>query len=350
MRHRHVTALTATAAALLLALGGCLGLPGSTPAEAEAPEPDATDANAPEPQESPPEEEQEVAIEPEIEELLLGEGVFYAGVEYQFESMSVVDLDAENGEDSPRLLGLELTFDVTAYNPGDDTVMPIAPLVLRWDEAGTANVSEVNGQGEFNQVPSDSSTSGTVVFTLPPDALETYDADSARVILGRGDEAAATLPLGSSAELVTRFPVIQQQLHGEGIQAGPLEVTFEKAEVRWNYGTPQMGQAAAEEALLVLEMSVDNTHEAQVCTRRGAGKTMSLKDASGHGYADLGLSERCFQAGATAPSTTGFEIDADYEGTYELEFDVDPVGSEVWMGESTIDLVAGEGEAPSTSG
>src|SRR5699024_1318301 len=100
--------------------------------------------------------------EPEMHDLQVDEAIYNAGNEYEFGSMTVVDLDAEAGNDgdSPRVRGLELTFDVNAYNPFSDSVMPNAPMVLRWDEQGTDNVSEVNGQGDFKQVPSESSTSG----------------------------------------------------------------------------------------------------------------------------------------------------------------------------------------------
>lgn len=336
--------LVVSAASAVLLLSGCSG--------GGDPEPDVQDAVVEEPEEQPEDaDSQDKPAEPEeadIVDMQVDQSVFYAGIEYEYESMQVTDLDEEAGNED-RMLGLELTFDFSAYNPGSDTEMPNAPAVLRWNEDGGENVAEINGQADVKQVPGDSSTSGEMVFTLAPDLLESYDEDSAHLILGHSGEANPVIALGAAAETVDRFPVPQEQIDDEEIVAGPLTITFDEVFVRWNYGIPRQGQTPDDEALLAMYMTIENTSDSQACSRRSAGKTMVLKDEDGNGYVDLGLTERCFKGGTSEEVMTAIEIPEEYEGTYNLEFDVDQVGDAEETGDIDIELVMGDGVAPSAS-
>ncbi|WP_017583427.1 hypothetical protein [Nocardiopsis valliformis] len=328
---------------------GCFGFPGitDTTADGEAPLSVTEEAlSENDTEEAPGENDVDLA------EGQLDTSVFYAGLEYAFESVTVNDLDAETSPGDPpesRVLGVELVFEVNVFNPWAETLTPNTPITLRWDEPGTDNVAEVNGHGDFRQVPGDASVSGEVTVPLLPADLEAYHEDSARLVLGRGGEATAQVPVGSSPETVTRFPVAQPQLEGESFDVGPVKVTIDHAAVQWNYGDPSMGQAAEDEAVLVMDFTVDNGHGGQVCTSRGQGNTMSLVSDGGEGHVDLGLDERCFGSGDSVATFTGFTIAADYADSYLLSMTV-PAGFDTHEGELPLSLVEGEGTAPSTDG
>ncbi len=248
----------------------------------------------------------------------IDETVHYVGLEYTVSGMTVVDLDAEaspDGQVDNRVQGLELTFDVSVFNPGNDTAMPSPPASLRWDEPGTGNVVDVSGRADFRQVPGDSSSSGEIVVRVPPADLEVYDDASARLILGQSGHSAAQVPVGSDAELITRFPV-QQPLDGETFDVNDVEVTITAAEVRWDY----TGNSHLEDgqALLELTYTMANQADRQSCSTRGEG-AFALTLPSGDGIVDLGVTERCVRGGETETDVrTGFLIDADYAGDYTL--------------------------------
>lgn len=346
------TLLPPCAAASALLLTGCFGFPAlpGTAADDDAPAP-ASAAEEARGAEAPGEESRSEGSA-EVVERSLDTSVFYAGLEYAFASMAVNDLDAEASPEDPpdnRVLGVELVFEVSVFNPWDETLMPNTPITLRWDEPGTDNVVEVNGHGDFRQVPGGASVSGEVTVPLRPADLEVYHDDSARLVLGRGGEATAQVPVGSSPEPVNRFPVAQPQLEGASFDAGPVTVTIDHAAVQWNYGDPSMGQASEGEAVFVVDFTVDNGHNRQVCTSRTRGKTMSLVRDGGEGHVDLGLTERCFSGGQSVATFTGFTIDADYADGYTLSITV-PVDFDTHTGELPLSLVAGEGTAPSADG
>ncbi|MFP4234888.1 MAG: hypothetical protein ACLFUG_08170 [Nitriliruptoraceae bacterium] len=262
--------------------------------------------------------------------------VFHAGLEYTVSELVVVDLD--EGADE-RVRGLELTFDVSVFNTGTDTVQPAPPVSLRWDVPGTDEVVDVPGAAEVRQVPGESSSSGEIVIPLLPDDLADYDDATARLIIGRSGQSAAEVPVGAGAELITRLPV-PQPLEGTTLEVGDLVMTITAAEVRWdNLGTP----THVEDGLARFEVtySMENLGEAQSCSRRGEGNSWFLTLPNGDAVADFGVSERCVRRGETITDVfTGFVIDADYAGDYTLrhvrEGDIE--------GEAAITLV----EAPAT--
>lgn len=359
MRTFRATTIAAAAAGLLLVgCGGDEAIGQLTDAFSEAAEDDAADEETDaEPVESDETDEtdetdgsdtgetddagaseQPAADVTTVDGRTIDETVHYAGLEYTVAGMTAVDLDAEaspDGQVDNRVRGIELTFDVSVFNPGNDTVMPSPPISLRWDETGTGNVVDVSGRAEFRQVPGDSSSSGEIVVTVPPADLEVYDDASARLILGQSGHSAAQVPVGSDAEIITRFPV-QQPFVGESFNVSGVEVTITAAEVRWDY----TGNSHLEDgqALLELTYTMDNQSDSQSCSTRGQG-AFALTLPSGDGIVDEGVTERCVSGGeAETDVRTGFLIDGDYAGDYTLRHER---GGE--QDEITFTLVAEEG-------
>jgi|GEM_PF-3737541 len=342
MRIIHPTTIAAGAAALLLAgCGGDEAIDQLTDAFAEqaASEETEADTESAETAETEGADGQEAGAEvATVDGRAIDVTVHHGGLEYRVSEMTVVDLDAEaspDGEVERRMQGLELTFDVSAFNPGSDTVMPSPPVSLRWDEPGTGNVVDVSGRAEFRQVPGNASSSGEIVVPLRPDDLEVYDDASARLILGHSGQSAAQLPVGADAELIDRFPV-PQPLDGETFDVSDVLVTITAAEVRWdNPGGSHLDDGTA---LLELTYTMDNQSGSQSCSTRGEG-AFALTLPNGDGIVDLGVSERCVSGGETETGVlTGFLIDADYAGEYTLRHERSDDQDEI-----TFTLVEGDG-------
>src|SRR5699024_5555401 len=144
------------------------------------------------------------------------------------------DVDPATGEQAQqRVRGVELTFDVTVHNDWPSTQGANIPVALQWDEP-SGNVVEVMGAADTRPVPAGASASGTFVVAIPPDDLALYDDASARLVLGRSGSAVVQVPVGSGPELVSRYPVPQQQVAGQALQMGPVSITIDEATVRWN--------------------------------------------------------------------------------------------------------------------
>lgn len=318
----------------VLSLSGCLGFLSS---DDDEPEQDPIE-QAEEPEtiavEEADVEEEPQAAAVDIAERSLDASVFYAGMEFEFGAMTVTDLDAQS--DGVPTQGVELTFDVNAHNPTDQTAQPSLQTTLQWDEPGTGNVIELNGMSEFRQVPPGASASGTIVVTIPPADLELYDDDSARLIVGASNTATAQVPIGANAELITRAPVDQPQIVGTTIEAGPITLTIDGGGVFWHQEGRQVPEG---EPLFELYFSVTNDSENQACFPRGEGATLALIDASGGGYADLRVGERCVGAGSTIENITGFIIDDDWAGDYTLELQDVQVHADQFDGETPLTLV-----------
>ena len=272
----------------------------------------------------------------QIAERSLDSTVFYAGLEFHFGAVEVTDLDADS--DGARSQGIEMVFNVDVHNPLNQTATPTMPVTLQWDEPGTGNVIEVNGTPDIRQAPAGASSSGTVTVTLPPADLELYDDASARLIVGASHRATAQVPVGANAELITRAPVDQPQLEGVALEAGPVTITLDGGEVRWQQGGNQVAEG---EPLFELYFTVTNDSEHQSCFPRGEGATLVLVDASGGGYADLRLDERCYSGGTSGENVTGFVVDGDWAGDYTLALHEVQVYADVFDGEVALTLVDG---------
>lgn len=262
--------------------------------------------------------------------------VFHAWLEYTVEGLSVIDLDEGSDE---RVQGVELVFDVRAFNTGTTTLQPAPPVSLRWDVPATDEVIDITGRTDFRQVPGESSSSGEIVVPLLPDDLAEYDDATARLIIGRSGQSAAQVPVGDAAELITRLPV-PQPLEGTTLEVGDLLVTITDAQVRWdNIDTP----THVEDGFVRFEVTytMENLGGAQSCSRRGEGNSWFLTLPNGDAVADFGVSERCVRGGETITDVfTGFVIDADFAGDYTIrhvrEGDIE--------GEASISLVDAAGQ------
>lgn len=265
--------------------------------------------------------------------------VHYSGLEYTIGQMTVTDHD--EGQDM-RIRGLTLDFDVSVSNDWSDSQMPNVPIALQWDEEGTGHVVEVNGQADLRQVPAGASASGAFSVNIGVDDLDTYNDQTARLLLGRSGQAQAQVPVGPQAELVTLFPVAQDHLVGEVLETGPVPIIIESAHVQWNLGNSNAGQVENGTVLFEMGLTMDNTSEHQVCLSRGQGSNFSLVAAGGEGYVDMGVSDRCASGGQAIDVWTGLTIDEDYAGNYTLSTDltvmVDPYDAEL-----DIELIAGDG-------
>lgn len=321
---RSVRAMTMTTAAVALLLAGCGGddavdeLTDAIADDVDEHE-DETDDDAE--TEDPPDTDEvddDATAAVTIDGRSIDTAVHHLGLEYTIEQMTVVDLDAEaspDGEVDQRTQGVELTFDASVFNPTSDTMMPSLPVSLRWDEADSGNVVDVPGRAEFRQVPGDASSSGEIVVQIPPADLELYDDASARLILGQSGNSAAQVPVGSDAELITRFPVQQPSVVGESFDVNDVLVTITAAEVRWDYGNSHVEDGVA---LLELTYDMEERGGSQSCSTRGEG-AFALTLPSGDGIVDEGVTERCVRGDQTETDVrTGFLIDGDYAGDYTL--------------------------------
>ena len=284
-------------------------------------------------------DEAEVDMEPaSVEGRAIDGVVHHGGLEYTITSMSVVDLDAENspdGEVDQRVQGLELTFEANVTNPGSDTVMPSPSVSLQWDEPGTDNVVDVSGRAEFRQVPGDASSSGEFTVPVSPQDLEVYDDDTARLIIGQPGQSPAQLPVGDQAELIDRFPVLQD-LEEDTFEVGDVTVTITAAEVRWDRGDGS--HVEDDTALFELTYTMDNPDGSQSCSTRGEG-AFALTLPNGEGIVDLGVTERCVRGGETERDVrTGFLIEGEYGGDYTLRHERGDEDDEI-----TFTLVEGDG-------
>jgi hypothetical protein len=331
MRYARTTLLMVTAGAFVLA--GCGGNGASEAVgqltealgndaaeeviETDAEPSEATDA---EPAAADPAEATEEAEDAEevvtIGERTIDTAVHHGGLEYTLAQMTVVDLDAQaDGEVEQRVQGVELTFDVSVFNPSNDTMSPSPQVSLRWDEPATGNVVDVSGRAEFRQVPGDSSSSGEIVVQVPPQDLEIYDDASARLVLGRSGQSPAHVAVGTQAETVDRFPV-PQPLDGETFVVNDVLVTITAAEVRWD--NPNGSHLEDGTVLFELTYTMENQADRQSCSTRGEG-AFALTLPNGDGIVDLGVTDRCVRGGETIQGAqTGFVIDADYAGDYTL--------------------------------
>jgi hypothetical protein len=272
----------------------------------------------------------------EIDGRVIDARVHYVGLEYSFGEVTVVDLD--EGSDT-RMRGVELVFDVDVYNPRSDTLMPSPRVTLRWDETDSDNVIEVNGRGEFRQVPGNASASGEITVPLSPQDLNVFDDASARLILGQSGRSPAHVPVGAGAELIDRFPVPQSDMEGRTLELGGVTMTIETASIRWNYGNSHVEDGSV---LLDLGYTWENNSGTQVCHHRGTGNNFSLIGADGSGYVDEGVSIRCAVAGETAQAATGFVLGADYAGQYTFGWDLRYAGQD-FDGEIAVTLQEGPG-------
>lgn len=272
-----------------------------------------------------------------IAERAIDETVFWVGLEYTVQRLTVVDLDAGSDE---RVQGVELVFDTSVFNTGSDTAVPAPPVSLRWDVPGTDDVIDVTGRTELRQVPANASSSGEIIIPLTPDDLVAYDDASARLVIGRSGQSAAQVPVGADAELISRLPV-PQPVEGTTLEVGDVLVTITAAEVRYDpIGSPSHLEDGA--ALLELTYDMENRGGNQSCSRRGEGRSWFAVLPDGDSVVDLGVSERCVGSGMTETGVvTGLVIDADYAGEYtirhEREGDVE--------GEATLVLVDAPGVA-----
>lgn len=328
MRYARTTLLMAAAGAF--ALAGCGGYGASeavgqltealgsdeaeevTETETEPAEASDAEPAAAEPDEAPGDTDEVVTIG----ERTIDTAVHHGGLEYTLAQMTVVDLDAQGGgEVEQRVQGLELTFDVSVFNPSNDTMTPSPQVSLRWDEPDTGNVVDVSGRAEFRQVPGDSSSSGEIVVQIPPQDLEVYDDASARLVLGRSGQNPAHVAVGDQAETIDRFPV-QQPLDGETLDVNDVLVTITAAEIRWD--NPNGSHLEDGTALFELTYTMENQADRQSCSTRGEG-AFALTLPNGDGIVDLGVTDRCVRGDETVEGAqTGFLIDADFAGDYTL--------------------------------
>jgi hypothetical protein len=272
----------------------------------------------------------------EIAGRMIDARVHYLGLEYTFGEMTVVELDPRSGAPFP---GAALVFDVNVFNPRNDTAMPSPRVSLRWDEPGTDNVVEVNGRGEFRQVPGNASASGEIRVDLSTRDLGTYDDASARLILGQSGRSAAQVPVGAAAELIDRFPVPQPGMAGRSLELGGVTMTIQTADIRWNYGNSHLEDGSV---LLDLTYTWENNSGSQVCHNRGAGQNFMLIGSDGSGYVDERVSIRCAVAGETALAATGFVLDSDYAGEYTFRWHLTPRFEDLTE-EITVTLAEGPG-------
>ncbi|GAB3186663.1 hypothetical protein [Nesterenkonia suensis] len=267
------------------------------------------DAAGQETADDPDEEPDETPGEPgaiPIDEQDLEETVFHSGLEYSLQALTVEDLDEDPAD---RVLGVEVVVDVEAFNPGQETAAANPPTGLRWHEGGAETVVEIGGSSEFRQVPGGASASGELRFRISPTDLETYDADSAVILLGTGGQSAAQVPLGSQEELIDRMPVPQTDLVGEVFDHGEVEITVREADLRYDYGSSHVSDG---QVLLEIQVETANETGGQVCWSRGTGNNFSVVTASGAGYVDEGMSDRgCVSSGGSDLSWTGFLLDED---------------------------------------
>ncbi len=244
----------------------------------------------------------------DIEGRMIDASVHYLGLEYTIGEMTVAGFDEQTGPAE-----VELVFDVTVVNPRSDAAHPGPRVALQWDEPDSDNVIEVNGRGDFRQVPANASASGEIIIPLSSSDLEVFDDASARLILGQSGHSAAQVPVGAGAELIDRFPVPQPGMVGQTLEQGGVTLTITAADVRWNYGNQHL-----EDGMVLLDMryTLENDAGRQVCHHRGAGNNFSLTKSDGSGYVDERVSERCVADGQTLEVATGFVLDADYAGEY----------------------------------
>lgn len=326
--------LWAGACVAVLALTGCFGGDDTV----EETNPQAVETEQLEQDVALPEtdnqDDAEVAVD--IAERAIGVSVWYAGLEFEFGDMTVTDLD--EGSDGPRVQGIELTFDVDVHNRNDMAAEPRMPVVLQWDVPDTGNVIEVNASPDFRQTPAGASAAGSIVATIPAADLESWDEDTARLLVGATNRAHSQVPIGSSPELITRAPVDQPQIEGTTLQAGPVTFTVESAEVRWDLGGNQVEEG---QPLFEMSFSMTNTGNNQACVPRGEGVSFSLVDANNFGHPDLRVVERCVRPGDTVANMTGFIVDGDWEGDYTLVLQDIEILGENYTGETSLTLVGG---------
>lgn len=277
-----------------------------------------------------------------IEDRPLNGAVYYGGLEYTVEHLTVVDHDVDPATGEPaeiRMRGVELTFDVTLSNDWSSTQAANIPVALQWDEP-SGNVVEVAGSADTRPVPAGASASGAFVINVLPDDLALYDDASARLVLGRSGSAVVQVPVGSEPPLIARYPVAQPHVAGQALELGPVTMTVDEATVRWNHGDTSQPQLDEGEVALVMSFTMANNSDGQVCLARGEGTNFSLVKDTGEGYTDLRVSERCVAGGDTLTVLTGFTIDDDYAGDYSLASEVS-VGFDEHSDEMTISLREG---------
>lgn len=277
-----------------------------------------------------------------IEDRPLNGAVYYGGLEYTVEHLTVVDHDVDpaTGEPAPvRMRGVELTFDVTVSNEWSSSQSANIPVALQWDEP-SGNVVEVSGSADTRPVPAEASASGAFVINVPPDDLALYDDASARLVLGRSGSAVVQIPVGPEPELIARYPVPQPHLEGQALELGPVTMTLDDAVVRWNHGDTNQPQLDEGAVALVLTYTMANDSDGQVCLSRGQGNNFTVVKDDGEGYTDLGVSDRCVAGGDTLTVLTGFNIDDDYVGDYSLASEIS-IGFDEYSDEMTISLREG---------
>ncbi len=253
--------------------------------------------------------------------------VHHGGLEYTVEELAIVDVDEVHGT--------ELVFATSVFNPASSSATPAPPIALRWDEPGTDNVVEVNGRGEFRQIPGNSSSSGEIIVPLRPDDLEVFDDRSARLLIGASGRSAAQVAVGGEAVTIDRLPV-QQPLEDETFDVDGVVVTITEAEVRWD--NPNGSHVDDGTALLELTYRIENQSDSQSCSTRGEG-AFNLTLPDGDAIIDLGVSERCVRGDQTETDVlTGFLIDEDYAGDYTLVHERGDDADEI-----SFTLVEGEG-------
>lgn len=244
--------------------------------------------------------------------------VLLNGFEITVTDVTATDLDLEasaDGEVTHRFLGVELQFHVDVHNATSGPGAPSGPISLRWDEGDTGNVYDVPGGLEVRDVPSNNSSSGQLVVTVPADGLESFDEASTRLVFGPDGSATAQLPVGDLPELVTRLPM-SPPFEEQTMAVGDVDVVLTHAQIFFH---DQQNQHVPEgTALLELTYDLDNQGDSRSCSSRGSG-AWALTLPNGNGVVDLGVSERCVREGQTELEVlTGFDIDEDYAGTYTL--------------------------------
>jgi len=144
----------------------------------------------------------------------------------------------------------ELTYfvsiEVTFENLGPDQTTFPSDLVL----TGSGGNATPGADSEFPSVPAGLSSDGTLVFVVD----ETFEADSAELVAGTGDETQAHVPLGAEGTLVTLEPTAPAVSGSLTMEL--IDLTFTSAELRADV---PVNYTEVEDGKLALTINFDAT-------------------------------------------------------------------------------------------
>jgi hypothetical protein len=159
----------------------------------------------------------------------LGDGLYYA-------------VEDEDTEELTYFVSIEANFE----NLGPDETEFPSDLVL----TGSGGNATPGADSEIPSVPAGLSSDGTLVFEVD----DTFEADSAELLAGTGDETQAHVPLGAEGTLVTLEPT-QPPVSGS-LTMELIDLTFTSAELRADV---PVNYTEVEDGKLALTVNFDAT-------------------------------------------------------------------------------------------